>query len=170
MEQNANIVLCGFMGCGKTTIGKLLAKNTGWPFIDMDHYIEQNAHMSISEIFAKYGEAYFRDLEHAAVKQLAKKNGCIISAGGGTLVYERNVQLLRQTCRIVLLDVPLPVIRYRLRNDTKRPLLQRPDKDRAMQKLYCQRMPLYRAAAQYTVAASKSPYNTVKAVMEAVGL
>lgn len=85
-------------------------------------------------------------------------------------MYERNVQLLRQTCRIVLLDVPLPVIRYRLRNDTKRPLLQRPDKDRAMQKLYRQRMPLYRAAAQYTVAASKSPYNTVKAVMEAVGL
>lgn len=86
MEQNANIVLCGFMGCGKTTIGKLLAKNTGWPFIDMDHYIEQNAHMSISEIFAKHGEAYFRDLEHTAVKQLAKKK-VVLSAQEAARLY-----------------------------------------------------------------------------------
>ena len=69
------------------------------------------------------------------------------SAGGGTLVYQRNVGVLSERCRIVLLDAPLVVIKRRLKNDKKRPLLQRPDRDEAMRELYAKRMPLYRGAA-----------------------
>lgn len=170
MQQNMNIVLCGFMGCGKTTVGRVLAKRTGMPFVDMDNYIEEKVGMTVSEIFAKYGEDHFRNLEHEAAKELAEKNGCVISAGGGTLIYERNVEALRKSCRIVLLDVPLDTIKYRLRNDKKRPLLQRPDKDKAMQELFDRRMPLYRAAARYTVNAALTPYKTAREVMKAVGI
>ena len=70
MPQYRNVVLCGFMGSGKTTVGRLLAKRTGLPFVDMDDYIEEKAGMAVSEIFKRHGEAYFRDLEHEASKEL----------------------------------------------------------------------------------------------------
>lgn len=170
MPQCRNIVLCGFMGSGKTTVGRVLAGRTGLPFVDMDEYIEEKAGMTVSEIFNRYGEGYFRDLEHEAAKELGKRDGCVISAGGGTLVYPRNVEVLRESCRIVLLDAPLAVMKRRLKNDKKRPLLQRPDKDEAMRELYTLRMPLYRAAAHLTVNAAQSPYKTAREIAKAFEL
>lgn len=170
MQQCRNIVLCGFMGSGKTTVGRLLAKRTGLPFVDMDDYIEDKAGMAVSEIFERHGEDYFRELEHEAAKELAKRDGCIISAGGGTLVYRRNADVLRESCRIVLLDAPLEVIKRRLKNDKKRPLLQRPDRDEAMLELYTKRMPLYRGAAHLTVNAAQSPYKTAREIAKALAL
>ncbi|MGN0550905.1 MAG: shikimate kinase [Acutalibacteraceae bacterium] len=164
VTPNVNIVLCGFMGSGKTTVGRILSKSTGLELIDMDEYIEKKQDMTVSEIFAKYGEEYFRDLEHKAALELSKKQGCIISAGGGTLVYKRNVDAFKKGCKIVLLDVPLEVIKERLKNDTKRPLLQRPDKNKAMKELYDKRMPLYKQAAQYTVTAARSPYAAARQI------
>lgn len=114
-----NIVLCGFMGCGKTTVGKQLAKITNMEYIDLDQYIEQQQSTTISNIFAQHGEEYFRDLEHNAAKELSQKQGCIIAAGGGTLLYKRNVQALKQNGTVVLLNVPLNTIKHRLRYDKK---------------------------------------------------
>ena len=170
MPQYRNVVLCGFMGSGKTTVGRLLAKRTGLPFVDMDDYIEEKAGMAVSEIFKRHGEAYFRDLEHEASKELASRDGCIISAGGGTLVYQRNVGVLSESCWIVLLDAPLEVIKRRLKNDKKRPLLQRPDRDEAMRELYAKRMPPYRGAAHLTVNAAQSPYKTAREIAKALAL
>lgn len=170
MPQCRNIVLCGFMGSGKTTVGRVLAVRTGMPLVDMDDYIEEKAGMTVSEIFKQHGEDYFRELEHEAARELANRNGCIISAGGGTLVYRRNVDVLREGCRIVLLDVPLEVIKKRLQDDKKRPLLQRPDKDEAMRELYTKRMPLYRNAAHLTVNAAQSPYKTAREIVKALQL
>ncbi len=163
-----NIIICGFMGCGKSTIGRNTARKTGRRFIDMDRYIEQKAGMSVSEIFELFGEAHFRELEHEACVELSQMKRLIVASGGGALTFERNVEAFKGKDTIVLLDVPLEVIRYRLRNDRVRPLLQRPDKDRAMTELYNKRLPLYRAAADYTVEGQNTPIKTTAAMIELI--
>ena len=164
------IVLCGFMGCGKSTVGKNIARKSGKKFVDMDSYIEEKAGMRVSEIFEKYGESGFRDMEHEACRELSRERNLIIASGGGALTFERNVEVFKQNDVIVLLDVPLDTIKYRLRNDTTRPLLQRPDKDEAMAELYEKRLPLYQAAADVTVKGEETPLGTAFAVMDAVRL
>ena len=86
-----NIVLCGFMGCGKTTVGRNLARKAGRKFIDMDLYIEEKAGMKISEIFEKFGESRFRDMEHEACLELADTEGLVIASGGGAFTFQRNI-------------------------------------------------------------------------------
>lgn len=156
------------MGCGKSTVGKNLARKTGRKFVDMDSYIEETAGITIPEIFAQQGEAAFRDLEHRACRELAEKSHLIIAAGGGALTYARNVEAFRGKDTIVLIDVPLDVIKKRLKNDKTRPLLQRPDRDEAMTALYTQRDPLYRQAADVVVAGQSTPLRTAFAVHDAV--
>jgi len=157
-----NIVLCGFMGCGKTTVGRQLAKITNMEYIDIDQYIEQQQNTTISNIFTEHGEDYFRDLEHKTAKELGKKQGCIIAAGGGTLLFERNITALKENSTVVLLNVPLSTIKHRLRYDKKRPLLQRPDKDKVMEEMYNKRLPLYKKAADVVINANKSPLATAE--------
>lgn len=163
-----NIVLCGFMGCGKSTVGRNLARKTGKRFVDMDAYIEKKTGKTISEIFTDQGEDGFRDIEHEVCLELADKSNLIIATGGGALTFERNVRAFKGKDIIVLLDVPLERIRYRLRNDKVRPLLQRPDKNKAMTELYNKRYPLYKAASDVTVKGKNTPIQTTRAVMDAV--
>lgn len=163
-----NIVLCGFMGCGKSTVGKNIARKTGKNFIDMDSYIEQKANMTVSEIFEKFGESAFRDMEHEACKELSEQSNLIIASGGGALTFERNCEVFKGKDTIVLLDVPLDVIKYRLRNDKTRPLLQRPDKDEAMKELYDRRLPIYKKASNIAVKGESTPLKTAFAVIDAV--
>lgn len=163
-----NIVLCGFMGCGKSTVGRNIARKTGKKFVDMDLYIEDKAGLTVSEIFDKFGEDGFRDMEHNACKELSQLKGLIIASGGGAFTFERNVSVFKGKDTIVLLDVPLSVIKYRLRNDKVRPLLQRPDKDKAMQELYEKRLPIYKNAADIIVSGKNTPMKTAFTVIEAV--
>lgn len=156
------------MGCGKSTVGRNLARKTGKRFVDMDAYIEKKTGKKISEIFAERGEDGFRDIEHEVCLELAQKSNLIIASGGGAFTFERNVEAFKGSDIIVLLDVPLERIRYRLRNDKVRPLLQRPDKNKAMTELYNKRYPLYKAAADVTVKGRNTPIQTTNAVMEAV--
>lgn len=156
------------MGSGKTAVGKQLSRLTSLNYVDIDNYIERKTGKTISEIFAESGEQHFRDLEYEAAKELSLKKGYVISAGGGTLLYERNVQVLKESCTVIFLDVPLSAIKYRLRNDTKRPLLQRPDKDRVMEELYNQRLPLYKEAADYRVDGTKSPIGVAKDICKII--
>ena len=90
-----NIVLCGFMGCGKTTVGRNLARKSGRKFVDMDSYIEEKAGMKVSEIFEKYGENRFRDMEHEACLELADTKGLVIASGGGAFTFQRNIDAFR---------------------------------------------------------------------------
>lgn len=170
MRENAPIVLCGFMGCGKTTVGKIIAKKTTLDFIDMDSYIEEKEGCTVKEIFAEHGEDYFRDLEHTACIELAERSNCVISSGGGSLIYERNVKALEDNSIIIFLSVSLEDIKHRLRNDTKRPLLQRPDKDEAMAELYNKRLPLYNAAARFVIRPGKTPAATADKIIEILNL
>lgn len=160
-----SIVLCGFMGCGKSTIGSLLAKKTGMAFVDLDSYIEKNEKKSVAKIFEDSGEEYFRMKEREAVKELSEKKGLVIAAGGGTLTFQENVDVLRNTCRVILLDIPVEVAIKRLQYDTARPLLQRPDREKVIRELFEKRLPLYRSAADIIVDAADSPMQVCMAIM-----
>lgn len=156
------------MGCGKSTIGSLLSKKNGMSFIDLDNYIEKKEQKKISDIFAERGEEYFRKLEREASAELSTKNGLVIATGGGTLTYQVNVDAFKTNGKIVLLDLPVEVIAERLKGDTTRPLLNRPDKDKAMRELYEKRLPLYKSAADITVNAAQSPLQVCNEIISAV--
>ena len=164
-----NIVLCGFMGCGKSTVGKNLARKTGKKFIDMDSYNEKKAGMTVTEIFDKFGEKGFRQMEYEACKELSEMKGLIIASGGGAFTFRRNVDVFKGKDIIVFLDVPIETIKYRLRNDKSRPLLQKPDRDKVMQELYEKRLPVYREAADVVVSGKNTPLSTAFSVIDAVG-
>lgn len=164
--KKKNIVLCGFMGSGKSTIGNLLSKKMGMAFIDLDIYIEKKEKKSVSQIFEDSGEEYFRQLEREAVKELAYKKSVVLATGGGTLTFQQNVDTLRNADnKIVLLDLPVEVVEQRLKGDTKRPLLNRPDKQKVMRELYEKRLPLYRSAADIVVNAANSPLQVCMEIM-----
>ena len=164
--KRKNIVLCGFMGSGKSTIGNLLSKKMGMAFIDLDAYIEKKENKSVSQIFSDSGEEYFRQLERDAVKELAYKKSVILATGGGTLTFRENVDILKNAGnKIILLDLPVEVVEQRLQGDTKRPLLNRPDKEKVMRELYEKRLPLYRNAADIVVNASNSPVQVCMQIM-----
>ena len=163
--KRKNIVLCGFMGCGKSTIGNLLSKKTGMSFIDLDSYVEQKENKTVAEIFADNGEDYFRQLERDASKEQSQKKSLVIATGGGTLTFQENVDAFKTSGKIVLLDVPVEVVSERLQGDTTRPLLNRPDKEQAMRELYEKRMPLYQNAADIIVNAANSPLQVCMEIM-----
>jgi shikimate kinase len=149
-----NIFLCGFMGCGKTTVGQALAEKLGMTFIDMDRQIENTQGESVSDIFKNHGEAYFRALETKTAKELSLMNGVVVATGGGAVMSSENVEAFKSGGIVVLIDVPVEVIALRLHDDTTRPLLKKPDKNEVMRSLYLERMPIYRSAADFTVSNS----------------
>ncbi|MFT8887873.1 MAG: shikimate kinase [Ethanoligenens sp.] len=146
-----NVVLCGFMGSGKSSVGAAMAALTGARFVDMDRYIEKQEGKRVSAIFREKGEAYFRELEKRAAASLSRQSGQIIATGGGAVMRAENVRAFRKGGVIVLLDVPLYVVQKRLHGDRSRPLLNAPDRGRALRELYKKRLPFYRAAADLVV-------------------
>lgn len=162
-----NIVLCGFMGCGKSTVGKLLAERLKLTFCDTDSYIEQREDCSISEIFERRGEDCFRTVEKAVIKELSNKKGLVIATGGGVVINPNNAENLRKTGLVVFLDVTPETVLKRLEGDTTRPLLMRDDKETAVRELLNRRKPIYQAAAHFTVNADRE---ALKVVDEIVGI
>lgn len=146
-----NIILCGFMGSGKSTIGKLLARQLNAEFIDLDDYIVEKRGMTISDIFSKYGEENFRKSETQAAKNISKLDNLIVSLGGGTVVNPKNAEILKTSGKIILLYISPETVYQRLKNDKSRPLLQTKDKLKAITDMLEKRMPYYDAAADYKV-------------------
>jgi shikimate kinase len=147
-----NIVLCGFMGCGKSSVGRRAAKLLGRQFCDLDRYIEQKAGMTVTEIFQKEGEEGFRARETQAAEEAASQQGMVIACGGGTVLSQRNVDAFhKHGAKILFLDVPVAALQERLKNDKRRPLLQVPDRRKVIAELYEKRCPLYQAAADMTI-------------------
>lgn len=152
--KSGNIVLSGFMGSGKTTVGRRLAAALDMQFVDMDLYIEKKTGMTVKEIFAEYGELHFRALETETVKELAQSNHFVIATGGGTLMQPQNVEGFHQGGgTIYYLDVPLAALQERLKNDKRRPLLQTPDRCAVIERLLNERRPKYLASADVVVDA-----------------
>lgn len=143
-----NIVLCGFMGSGKTVVGRELAKIMGAKFVDTDELIEKEQGVAIKAIFAAHGEDYFRDLEYEMCKKVAQMKGAVVSTGGGAMTFSRNVEAIKQGSKVVFLDASFDVICDRIGNSTTRPLFQ--DREKA-KRLYDERKDKYLAAADYVV-------------------
>ncbi|RKX45931.1 MAG: shikimate kinase [Verrucomicrobia bacterium] len=141
-----NIVLVGFMGTGKTTVGRLLAEQTGMPLVDMDSMIEERAGKSITDIFAQDGEPHFRTLERRMVQELASKNSQVISTGGGIVINPENISDYEKTGLVVCLLASAEEILDRVRHDDTRPLLAGDKQDKILQLLESRR-PLYEAVA-----------------------
>lgn len=161
------IYLCGFMGCGKSTVGAKLAKLLSCPFVDMDAYIEEQSGMKIPEIFEKYGEPHFRDLETQAIRELASRDG-IIACGGGAMLREENAKIAAEHGAVVYLDVPFSVCHMRIA-DSDRPIVRRSTREE-LEALYNTRQVIYQKHSTHSVQAAKTPAAAASAVLEALGL
>ena len=118
-----NVILTGFMGTGKTSLGKMLATKLGRPFVDIDKKIEDEAHLSIPKIFERFGEEHFRELERAAVRELSERRGLVISTGGGTIKDEENLRLLKNSGVLICLTTEPEEIFARTARRGERPVL-----------------------------------------------
>ena len=118
-----NIVITGFMGSGKSIVAEKLARKLGMEFIDMDQIIEKQG-MSISDIFARYGEKYFREQENKLVKELSQKENMVIATGGGTLLSADNAKMLSEKGEIICLYADSKVLYNRVKRKDNRPLLK----------------------------------------------
>lgn len=147
-----NVILIGFMGCGKSTVGIRLSYKLRRVLLDTDKYIEKKEGMSISELFAAKGEAYFRQQETECLKALLAENPKqIISTGGGLPMREENSRLLRELGCVVYLQISANSVYERLKGDTTRPLLQCEDPLGRIEELLLKRRERYEACAELTV-------------------
>lgn len=147
-----NIILIGFMGCGKTSLGIRLSYRIKRTMVDTDKQIEREQEKTISDIFAAYGESAFRDMETAYLRKLLRdKESRIISVGGGLPVQERNHALLHQLGRVIYLRAEADTIYERLKQDTTRPLLQGEDPRGTIEELMLKRAPIYEKAADVII-------------------
>lgn len=142
-----NVVLIGFMGCGKTTLGARLAQMLGLRFVDMDECIVKKAGCSIPEIFAAQGEAGFRRIESAVLDELASSGRMVIATGGGVVTVPENLPKLKALGFVVWLNPPEKSIWLRVSRNRTRPLLQTPDPRKTVHDLLEDRLPLYAAVA-----------------------
>jgi shikimate kinase len=123
-SKKKHIFLIGFMGCGKTSLGKLLAKNLNFDFLDTDKQIEEQEKSSIQDVFNSNGETYFREVEYQLLKKISKtKNATVFSTGGGMPIFNDNISVMKENGIVVFLNVPVGMLYSRLKNDIKRPLL-----------------------------------------------
>lgn len=148
-----NIVLIGFMGCGKSTVGRELHQRLGYRLMDIDHIIEETMGKKITEIFREEGEHAFRDFETMQLEEIAKQTGArhIISTGGGIVIRRENRALLRRLGYIVWLHAPEDVIFDRTSRSRDRPLLNSPDAREKISALLAEREPWYRETAHLRV-------------------
>lgn len=154
MAPPQNIVLVGFMGTGKTAVGRHLAGLLGWDYVDTDDLIVAQRGKSIPEIFAEEGEAHFRDLETAVIRGLGGHSRCVIATGGGCVMRVDNVRALRAIGMVVCLAARPEVILARCAEDAERPLLQVENPLARIHELLGLRAPFY-ALAQHTVDTSE---------------
>jgi len=140
------IVMVGMMGAGKTAVGRALAARLGVPFLDSDHEIEEAANMTIPEIFARDGEAFFRQKESQVIQRLLEEARGVLSTGGGAFLSETNRQMISDKGVSIWLNADLDVLWHRVRNRDHRPLLRTADPRATLKGLYEARVPLYAKA------------------------
>lgn len=158
------IYLLGFMGSGKTTVGALLARELGWPFIDLDTTLEAGQGMTVREIFEQEGEAFFREVERAALREASRSQPAVIALGGGTFVQPLNLEFIRATGgATVWLDCPLEELHRRCQGMVTRPLFRDLEDFR---RLYEQRLPFYRQAEFSVSTGARAPEEVVEQILQ----
>ena len=168
--MNENIILTGFMGTGKSTIGCLVAAELQRDFIDMDILIEQRQDRTISRIFTESGEAYFRQLEADVCCELAARPGLVIATGGGTLLSETNLRVMAQTGLVICLDCEPAVLWQRIGRSQNRPMLAAQDDGRfaRLAALLEQRAPAYGRIKHHLDVTWLLPQEAARQIMELV--
>ncbi len=158
-----NIVLIGFMGCGKSVIGSELAKNFSFSFIDTDYIIEKKLNLSIQDIFDKFGEPYFRKIETNVYANVSKFKNCVISTGGGVIKNSENIINLKKNGTIVYLKATPEKIYNNLKFDENRPLLKTQNKFNTICYLLNEREHLYNKYADLIFDINdESPFTLAK--------
>lgn len=165
-----NVVLCGMMGCGKSTVGKCLAKQTGLVHVDTDEVIVTQ-YGKIADIFATHGEEYFRTLETQTVKELSGQDGLVVSTGGGLVLRAENVSLLKEKGKIVFLRAKVDTLAARLQADTERPLLKSAESLRErLENLLEVRTPIYECVADCIVDVDgQTPEEIAAKIIKGIG-
>jgi len=163
-----NIVLTGFMGTGKTTIGRALAKKLQMRLVDIDEEIEKEQKMSINDIFSRHGEPHFRDIETAMIQELSRDNNIIISTGGGAVLRDENMEALKENGIIFCLNATAETILERTGRSQDRPLLKVENPNEKITELLAYRRPFYERAGIMIETDGKTHLEVVQEIMEIV--
>jgi shikimate kinase len=150
-----NLVLIGFMGCGKSSVGRRLSGLTGHRFVDLDELVMHAEGRSIAEIFSQHGESHFRDLEQRALEDLVGVCGIVLSTGGGLVLRSANRETLKRIGIVAWLDADPEILFERATRSGRRPLLQTEDPKRTFDELLSVRRSLYEITADFRVDSSR---------------
>ena len=152
-----NIVITGFMGVGKSTVGQALAQKLNYEFVDMDDLIEERQGRTIREIFETEGETFFRQLESALCRELSGRQGQVIATGGGALVNPENLAIFSARHLVICLDCDPEVLWLRLAAAENRPMLDSDDRKERLFALLAQRQPAYASIEHHIDVTRRSP-------------
>jgi len=144
--KHKNIFLVGFMGAGKSTVGKILAEKIGYKFLDADKAVEDRAGTTITDIFSEHGEPYFRDMESETTESLASGEKQVIATGGGVVQRDRNWDAMKSNGITIYLKASIETIWERIKDDTTRPLMQVENPVETARDLLNKRTPMYEKA------------------------
>lgn len=162
-----NVILVGYMGCGKSTVGIRLSYRLKMPFLDTDKEIEKKHSCVISEVFATLGEETFRNWETEYLKKLGERNAAyVISTGGGMVLREENRQLLKKLGTVVYLRAKPETIAERLKGDTTRPLLQTENPVQKIREMLEKRAPVYEQAADWILDVDHKSFEQILGEIE----
>lgn len=164
-----NIVLTGFMGTGKSAVGKALAKFSGFEFVDTDEIIEKKTGKSISNIFKEDGEKRFREIESEIISEACKGEKQIISTGGGAITSQDNLEKMKSTGSLVALTATPDEIFERVKNETHRPLLNHENPKEKIKELLKKRLPYYLQADLIIDTEGKKPEKIARDIMKLIG-
>ena len=154
--MKTSIALIGFMGTGKTVVGKVLAERLGKEFLELDALIEQKAGKTIPEIFQQEGEVAFRELEIEATEEVSQRKNVVIACGGGIVLNKINIDRLKKESLIVYLTaLPRVILKRTASDENERPLLKADNRALAVNELLRFRKPFYERAADITIDTSK---------------
>lgn len=160
------VFLCGFMGCGKTTAGKLAAKKLGCGYADTDEMIVSSEKRSIPDIFAESGEPYFRRIEAETVKSICGKN-TVVSCGGGAMLNDETAEAARKNGMVIFLDTPFEVCYERIKNDSNRPIAVSSSREELLER-FSARHEIYVKNSDVIIDCTGSPMENAELIAEAV--
>ncbi len=160
-----NLILVGFMGTGKTTLGRVLARKLGFQFIDTDNLIEKKAGKTVSRIFEEDGESAFRDMERQAVDEWIPRNGAVVACGGGLVMGKGMLDKLRLLGVVVCLFASPETILARVSRNDQRPLLRSDDPLERIQKLLRERLPVYMQAGAGILTDNRTEVDIIKSIL-----
>ena len=164
--MNKNLILLGMMAVGKTTLGKIVAKKQNLAFVDIDKVIEKKNLMTISEIFKKKGEKFFRMEEEKEVLKFSNKNNYVIALGGGAFMNKIIRNYVLKKCISIWLDVPINKLNDRIKKNIKRPLLDKKNNQLMLEKIYKERKNIYKLANHKIECGMLNKKNITKKIIE----